>query len=730
MTEISVKTRGSSSPQGKPRVWFCAHPEDYAFYLEPVSEEILAKQNCAFYYEKASLQPCDTEKLLSELSQINLFVMPVTARLLTTKNRALDVEFAYAVEHHIPVLPLMQEQGLESRFNEACGDLQFLDKNQRDETAISYDEKLEKYLASVLVSDELAEKVRAAFDAYIFLSYRKKDRKYAQELMRLIHENDFCRDIAIWYDEFLTPGENFNDSIAEALKKSKLFALAVTPNLVNEKNYVMTVEYPEAVKVDKTILPMELVSTDADALRESYPGIPACTNAYDPEDLASTLHYALESIALRENNNDPKHNFFIGLAYLSGIDVEVNHKRAVSLLTGAAEAGLPEAMSKLINMYRTGEGVVRDYNTSVQWQKRLVEYRREAYAACTSEDNTWYYVEELWNLVEALLALHTYGDARMVCEQTVRIATDLVDRFDHPWSRRQLARAYHLLGQVSAAEGRSEMAKECYLKALVTVEPLENVGGFTGTVFRRDDSSDCLALADLSMVRGDFAEAEDYLRKAIAIREDLAKEKKTPEARRDLSTAYSRITELYLMQGRADAAEPYQTKGLAINETLAAELKTAPVRRNLSVDYEKMGDIADQRSNRTEAREYYLKSLAIRRELSKETETLESYRDCFAILSRLGNLSEMENEMSEASDYYAECLKLSEMLAERASTVESLHDLAIACYNMASVESGERQRELFCKALSIWEDLVRRNPENVMFSRGLLAVKQALAQME
>ena len=43
-------------------------------------------------------------------------------------------------------------------------------------------------------------------------------RRYAQELMRLIHKNEFCRDIAIWYDEYLTPGEDFNQEIAAALE--------------------------------------------------------------------------------------------------------------------------------------------------------------------------------------------------------------------------------------------------------------------------------------------------------------------------------------------------------------------------------------------------------------------------------------------------------------------------------------------------------------------------------
>ena len=51
----------------------------------------------------------------------------------------------------------------------------------------------------------MAEKVKVAFDAYIFLSYRKKDRKYANELMRLIHKNDFCRDIGLGISTKLFP---------------------------------------------------------------------------------------------------------------------------------------------------------------------------------------------------------------------------------------------------------------------------------------------------------------------------------------------------------------------------------------------------------------------------------------------------------------------------------------------------------------------------------------------
>lgn len=139
-------------------------PEDYSKYFDIITNEILSKQNCSVWYLDDA-NATRSEDLLIDLEQMQLFVMLVTTNLLCTANDALDVDFKFAIEHHIPVLPLMQEPGLEELFNKKCGELQFLDKNKIDETAISYEEKLEKYLSSVLIGDELAEKIRAAFDA-------------------------------------------------------------------------------------------------------------------------------------------------------------------------------------------------------------------------------------------------------------------------------------------------------------------------------------------------------------------------------------------------------------------------------------------------------------------------------------------------------------------------------------------------------------------------------------
>ena len=283
--KLKYRTRGKSSPAGKPRIYFSCHPDDFAKCLDKICEDILKLQDCAIYYYETksdgeendeSSDAHTDEDYQFELRQMNLFVIPVSFKLLSTPNRCMDHDLRFAQEEHIPVLPLKLEPRLNDLFKKRFGSLQYLDPYSMDETAISYEVKLKKYLESILVGPENAERIRSAFSDYIFLSYRKKDRKFANELMRLIHRYPMCWDVAIWYDEFLVPGENYNDSIAQMLKKSGLFTLLVTPNLVNEDNYVMRVEYPEARKYNKDIFPVEMVETDREKLAQKYEELPPC----------------------------------------------------------------------------------------------------------------------------------------------------------------------------------------------------------------------------------------------------------------------------------------------------------------------------------------------------------------------------------------------------------------------------------------------------------------------
>ena len=385
MVKILYITKGNADPKGKPRVYFTCHPEDFDRYFEKIKDDIFATHDCAIYYAEDMTEVFDETHLETDLGQMNLFVVPVTYRLLSQSNRAMDADIAYAKQAHIPILPFMMESGIDELYSkpEKFGPRQYINPNSSDDTEIRYQDKLKKHLESTLISDEMAQRVRAAFDAYIFLSYRKKDRKYANELMKLIHKNPECRDIAIWYDEFLTPGESFADSIQKALADSKLFALLVTPNLLEEPdgkpNYVMAEEYPAAVKAGKEILPAEMEKTDRAALEAKFRNIPDCADTKDEPVFQKQLLQAIQRVAITSNNNDPEHNFLIGLAYLEGIDVEVNKERGIELITSAANAELPEAMTKLMNVYYRGVDRVSDCEEAAKWAERLCTYYSQKY---------------------------------------------------------------------------------------------------------------------------------------------------------------------------------------------------------------------------------------------------------------------------------------------------------------------------------------------------------------
>lgn len=327
------------------------------------------------------------------LGRNNLFVVPVTYKLLTTANRAMDVDIPYAFKNSIPVLPFMMEYNLGEFYSlpDKFGEMQYLDPHVNDATAIPYEEKLKKYLESVLIGDEMAKRVRSAFDAYIFLSYRKKDRQYANELMQLIHRNPEYRDIAIWFDEFLTPGESFRANIEKMLDDCKLFTLLVTPNLlekvtdkngVERDNFVVSEELPLARKKkqekDIDILPVEMEHTDRAALASIE--VTDCIDPRDETAFRTRLLDTISKIARSENDDDTEHNFLIGLAYLNGIDVEVDRERGLELIIFAAENGLLEAMEYLRDVY-TCQKTPLSAHQALKWAYRASKHCQAEYGS-------------------------------------------------------------------------------------------------------------------------------------------------------------------------------------------------------------------------------------------------------------------------------------------------------------------------------------------------------------
>jgi hypothetical protein len=233
----------------------------------------------------------DTENM-EELGCMNLFVVPVTTRLLTTANRAMNVDIAFAKERNISILPIIMEPVSDHLYSDEkkLGKRQFIDPFNADPSEVSYEQKLTRFIKEKLVDKKMSERIQSAFDSYLFLSYRKMDRRLANELMKKIHNIDGYYDIAIWYDEFLVPGEQWNENIKSAMNmvqnKSNLFVLMVTPNITQKvvrdgkvhDNYVVEHEYPDAKELCMRILPIEIQDTDHKELENAFLDIPPRVN--------------------------------------------------------------------------------------------------------------------------------------------------------------------------------------------------------------------------------------------------------------------------------------------------------------------------------------------------------------------------------------------------------------------------------------------------------------------
>lgn len=416
MTDFLVKTRGNSAPHGKPRVYFTSHPDDFERYFDTVAADIFKTQDCAIYYIASPDGKRDEKERENDLSGMNLFVVPVTYRLLREAGTRVREELLFAKEKNLPILPLMMETGLDVLYahSELFGERQYLSPKGQDATALSYEDKLKKYLDAVLVSGETAKRVRASFAGYLFLSYRKKDRRYANELIRLIHREPSFRDIAIWYDEFLTPGESFQVNIDKALRESSAMVLLVTPSVLEmpdgKPNFVMGVEYPAARASGMPILAAQMQKTDREALEHCFPSIPPCVTP-DSEAFFRGIGEVLSGLFDKESR-DPEHLFLMGRAYLDGIDVEVDVERGLSLLRESADSGDPEAMITLANLYENGIHVPLDLAASREWNEKAYWYFEEHFGS--SSEIT---LKMLNQLASIRYQQGDYERARVLCKQ-------------------------------------------------------------------------------------------------------------------------------------------------------------------------------------------------------------------------------------------------------------------------------------------------------------------------
>lgn len=162
---LQYKTRENSAPDGKAGVYVCCPPDERKLYLDLMAEEVLDCCDCAVWYGNPAAAL--TGEYRAALEKMRLIVLPVTGTLLTTPNAAMDEVVPFALERHIPVLPILREENLEWYALERFGDIRQLDANERDAAGWSlYPEELARVLSTLLADGTWKEgELRKAAEA-------------------------------------------------------------------------------------------------------------------------------------------------------------------------------------------------------------------------------------------------------------------------------------------------------------------------------------------------------------------------------------------------------------------------------------------------------------------------------------------------------------------------------------------------------------------------------------
>ena len=710
---IKYVTRGGTSPHGKPRVFFTSHPDDFALCFEKLSGDILDLENCAVYYDDKHLSE---DLSLDELSEMQLFLIPVTRKFLYSDNYARQKIFKYATENNKPVLPVIMENGIFNDFNSICGGLQTVNYLSTDNTEKPYKERLKEFLNAVLIGDELQDKIREAFDTYIFLSYRKKDRAFAQQLMKLIHKNDFCRDIAIWYDEFLVPGESFNDAIAQALEKSPLFALVVTPSLLEKNNegknnYVMETEYPMARKANKRVMPFEMTDTDHSKLEKDFPGIngDSCIDSNEDEKVRKSLLDALHSIALEPGKKDAVHDFFIGLAYLGGIDVEIDHDIAVRLIKSAADSGLVEAVSKLVYMYRYGEGVKRDYDEAIEYQKKKCTLLKDLYRKNPCGDAARDYIISLQDLGDYYLELKKYDQAKFSYDSLCDFCNS-IDHLPHE-SQAGLMIGYDKLSFLFRELGQSIRAGE-YIK--------KNLDLLNRSLERDPKNRDTMIILATShnnygrclMIDNRYMVAKKHFDKALETFTYLDDIDPSPQSRRNLSCTLSYLGNVCTQKGDYTEAMSYFNRMREMNLSLFEELRTNEAELDYAISCFKLATVSKLRGDNTTSIRYLEESLEHSKNVAEKSGTYDAY---FGMVTACNVLLDIlfDSGNSEAIDKYGKLrLYAAKNMYEICITDQSERELrnSNAFYGeyLRTKGKADESVEYFKEAVSLSEEILKK----------------------
>ncbi|MBQ1341476.1 MAG: toll/interleukin-1 receptor domain-containing protein [Erysipelotrichaceae bacterium] len=307
------------------------------------------------------------EKELSDLRYMNLIIILITNSRLKM-SEGINTVLDFAKKNYIRYIPIVLQKKYEkAQYESIFGKTQFIKTHDPN-----YSEQLKRFLDDIFVQRSEFNRIERAFEYNVFLSYRKKDKILIKKFINEIHRvPELARRVGIWYDDYLTVGESYDDNIKKEIEKCDFVVMAVTPRILEENNYVLKTEYPDACKFGKRIIPVVLENTDLKRLETTYVNLPKVyvnKNEFFEE---------LKKIANKIQNDTPKdadYYYYKGMAFFYGIRCRQDSDLCLNFLRRAALDNHMKAINQLRYMYQNGEGISRDYPVAMKYAERLIQY--------------------------------------------------------------------------------------------------------------------------------------------------------------------------------------------------------------------------------------------------------------------------------------------------------------------------------------------------------------------
>ncbi len=369
---MKYQTKGNTTPKGKKYIFIHAARGDEKL-REKVFSKLLALEQgqryCLWYTDEPGGVLSGEGR--EQLRDMALFIPLITENYFSLLKENGSGKSSSALFDEIQlqgsaILPLLESAENIPRFNRIFGDIHGIALTIPDADRM-VEEQLKRLLSDDILEDHITKE---AFAGKLFLSYRKKDIKEARKIMKAIHDTDAAGAAAIWFDEFLVAGRDFNDDIMKNLESCDAMALSVTPHLLEEGNYVLEKEYPAAVEHGIEVLPVEVVRTDDEKLGAAYPGIKTRVYVDDKSAMEEMLRKAGFKGA---GSRSAFAEYLLGMAFFIPVSVEKDVDRAIQLFKTSAGHQCAEACEQLAGLYLRGIGVKRDYDEAIRYKKQAFD---------------------------------------------------------------------------------------------------------------------------------------------------------------------------------------------------------------------------------------------------------------------------------------------------------------------------------------------------------------------